>query len=298
MTSKPSPDRNSYDVIVLGGGLAGMCLARQLHRNHITKRIVVLEKARFPVAEAAHKVGESSVELGAYYFEHMLGLGEHIHEEHLPKLGLRFFFNTPEQKSLDQGVELGSSSSFQTPSYQLDRGRFENYLVAQARKDGIQVLDGCKVQSVDLGEPNHQVGFTRDGKPGQVSGRWVVDGSGRAGLLKRKLGLTESVPHQINAVWFRINSVIKVDHWGNWTQDQQGNHIPRWLSTNHLMGPGYWVWLIPLASGATSIGIRGRSPASPVVSIKSLSPGARLAGRTPTPLRRGHSGSGSATHGF
>ena len=20
----------------------------------------------------------------------------------------------------------------------------------------------------------------------------------------------------------------------------------RWLSTNHLMGPGYWVWLIPL----------------------------------------------------
>ena len=29
----------------------------------------------------------------------------------------------------------------------------------------------------------------------------------------------------------------------------------RWLSTNHLVGAGYWVWLIPLGSGATSVGI-------------------------------------------
>ena len=29
----------------------------------------------------------------------------------------------------------------------------------------------------------------------------------------------------------------------------------RWLSTNHLVGEGYWVWLIPLASGSHSVGI-------------------------------------------
>ena len=29
----------------------------------------------------------------------------------------------------------------------------------------------------------------------------------------------------------------------------------RAMSTNHLMGEGYWVWLIRLASGATSVGI-------------------------------------------
>ena len=27
------------------------------------------------------------------------------------------------------------------------------------------------------------------------------------------------------------------------------------MSTVHLMGKGYWVWLIPLGSGSTSIGI-------------------------------------------
>ena len=35
-------------------------------------------------------------------------------------------------------------------------------------------------------------------------------------------------------------------------------HVPsgqRWQSTNHLMGRGYWVWLIPLGSGGISIGI-------------------------------------------
>jgi flavin-dependent dehydrogenase len=29
----------------------------------------------------------------------------------------------------------------------------------------------------------------------------------------------------------------------------------RWLSTNHFVGAGYWAWLIPLSSGAHSVGI-------------------------------------------
>ncbi len=34
-------------------------------------------------------------------------------------------------------------------------------------------------------------------------------------------------------------------------------HAARTLatSTNHLCGPGYWAWLIPLGSGAHSVGI-------------------------------------------
>jgi hypothetical protein len=31
--------------------------------------------------------------------------------------------------------------------------------------------------------------------------------------------------------------------------------LDRWHSTNHLHGPGYWVWLIPLATDFTSLGI-------------------------------------------
>ena len=44
-------------------------------------------------------------------------------------------------------------------------------------------------------------------------GRWVVDGSGRTGLLRRKLGLSRPASHNANAVWFRMGRRIKIDDW-------------------------------------------------------------------------------------
>src|SRR5204862_7282189 len=89
-----------------------------------------------------------------------------------------------------------------------------------------------------------------------VTGRWLVDASGRAGLLRRQLGLDRPSSHAANACWFRIRSRIRVDEWSSEPAWQA--RVPsglRWLSTNHLMGAGYWVWLIPLGSGSTSFGI-------------------------------------------
>ena len=56
---------SQYDVVILGGGLAGGCLARQLHLEAPSLRTLVVEKRTHPVPEAAFKVGESSVEIGA-----------------------------------------------------------------------------------------------------------------------------------------------------------------------------------------------------------------------------------------
>ena len=84
----------------------------------------------------------------------------------------------------------------------------------------------------------------------------MVDGSGRAGLIRRKLGLTRPASHNANAVWFRMGRRLKIDDWSE-SRDWQ-SWIPtrdRWMSTVHLMGKGYWTWLIPLASDSHSIGI-------------------------------------------
>ncbi len=249
----PAP---SYDVIITGGGLAGLCLARQLRQEHPDIRILVAEKQPHPVPEAAHKVGESSVEIAAHYFSEVLGLREHLDARQLPKLGLRYFFTENGNRDVATRIEAGPRAFPKVPSFQLDRGRLENFLLEENRRGGIDVLDGVKVKAVEFGDPHHRVDIEIDGQVRAFHGRWVVDGTGRHGLLRRKLGLTRPSTHRANAVWFRMQSRIRIDDWASgpsWTSRVPSGE--RWLSTVHLMGRGYWTWLIPLASNSHSIGI-------------------------------------------
>ncbi|KGQ19085.1 Halogenase [Lysobacter dokdonensis DS-58] len=245
------------DVVILGGGLAGLTLAIQLRQRDPSIAVTVLERRAHPVREAAFKVGESSVEIGAHYFADVLGFREHLETQQIRKFGFRFFFSEG-QEDVDQCTEIGVSQLLPTPSWQLDRGRFENFLGEQARALGVKFLDGATVRTIDLSKDDapHGVGFDRGGASHTISARWVVDAAGRAGLIKRKLDLAQPNDHDANAVWWRVDGYVKPDEWSDdptWT----GRCDPpaRWRSTNHMCGPGYWFWLIPLASNAHSLGI-------------------------------------------
>src|SRR6185295_14420207 len=72
----------------------------------------------------------------------------------------------------------------------------------------------------------------------------------------RQLGLVRPSTHGANAAWWRVSSRVRIDDWS--ADAAWRARVPsglRWQSTNHLMGAGYWVWLIPLGSGSTSFGI-------------------------------------------
>ncbi len=266
----------TVDVCIIGGGLAGMCLALQLRRQQPDRSIVVLEKQSFPVPEAAWKVGESTVEIGAHYFAEVLGLREHLQSQHLRKLGLRMFFPSGENRAIETRPELGSNHYFVTGTFQIDRGRLENHLFEQCLEAGVQFRQGARVRclklssEVDGEEPatqsgsclvNHSVAYSLDGSPSELPSelecRWVVDASGVASVMKRTLEIERPSEHEPSSAWFRIGTEIDLNSWSTdieWGAANRGQ-FSRWLSTNHLIGEGYWVWLIPLSSGSTSIGI-------------------------------------------
>ncbi len=254
-TGQPAA-RKQVDVAILGGGLAGLTLARQLRRAYAELSILVIDKYAHPVPEAAFKVGESTVELGSYYFREVLGMTEILETTQLFKAGLRYYFPSGDNSDITRRVELGGIVLPPIRSHQLDRGKLENTLWDENQKQQIECWDDSSVRQIDLGDNEHVITIERQDSEETVVARWIVDAAGRSSLLKRKLDLAEAVDHNVNAVWFRMEDKIDI---GTWSDDSEWRgRVPeglRWLGTNHLMDRGYWTWLIPLAGDVTSVGI-------------------------------------------
>ena len=201
--------RPDYDLTVLGGGLAGGLLARQMRLQRPDLRILVLERSQ----ETSYKVGEATVELFSNYLVRKLGLSTYLYEHHLPKNGLRFFFDDHGTSApITEMSELGSYGLPFHPSFQLDRSALERELRDGSAARGAEVVEGAKVTDVDLGEPHHCVTFEHGGATRRVTTTWVVDATGRAARASSRSTLR--VPerqHRCLASWARLGGVADLD---------------------------------------------------------------------------------------
>lgn len=246
----------SCDVLILGGGLAGLGLARMLGRRCPQARVIGIDLTAGP---PGRKVGESTTEIGAHFLNHRLGLGALLARTQLPKNGLRFWFDDEARSlSFSEASEDGPATFSYWRTYQLEREQLEVDLRRLNAEAGLEHVYGVTDVEVERGEGGalHRVAWRAGDARREVTTRWLVDATGVRSLVGRATGNLvpeERLTHSACWTWFQ--GAKNPDDCIQGRAARRVNLGPRLLSTNHLLGEGYWVWLIPLASGAFSVGL-------------------------------------------
>jgi 2-polyprenyl-6-methoxyphenol hydroxylase-like FAD-dependent oxidoreductase len=236
-------------------------LALQLRQANRTLPIAVVDRLAGPLPIAAHKVGEASTEIGSFYLAEILGLREYLDEVHYRKFGRRFFFHSS-GVPFHQRPEIGLTKYIAPYAYNFDRGLLESDLRNKVTAGGVDLLEGCSIRDISLSGDTgdrHKIVYSRHGEPNRVlEARWVVDAMGRRRFLQKRLNLTKPNRKRYSAAWFRMAGRIDISDFVSKSEiswhDRVVDHS-RYDATNHLCGPGYWVWIIRLSSDHTSIGL-------------------------------------------
>ncbi len=263
MNTEPQ-ERFDYDVVIAGGALAGASTAILLLREQPQLRVLILEKS----STFGRRVGEATVEVSGYFLCRVLGLTQYLNESHLVKQGMRFWFTNSRTSTLADCSEIGGKYLSRVPAFQVDRSALDEEVLKRAAALGAEVWRPVSVGKIQLRPGGSQVIEVKtpptNAEQGtsatkNVSARWVVDASGAAALLARQEGwFRPNTEHPTTAVWARWTGVK------DWDGAELAKKFPEWAqacfgirstATNHLVGSGWWAWLIPLKGGDVSVGV-------------------------------------------
>lgn len=246
----------TYDVIIVGGALSGAATAILLLRERPQLRILIVEKSTV----FNRKVGEATVEVSTYFLTHSLGLMQYLNEAHLNKQGLRFWFANDQARDLSECSEIGGRYLVRIPAFLVDRAAMDEEILRRACAMGAVLWRPASVQKVELVPGGNQKLMIRhQERTVEIQARWVVDASGVAALLARQEGWwRQNEEHPTAAAWSRWKGVKDFDglelakKYPCWSKACYGL---RGTSTNHLMGDGWWAWMIALKGGDVSVGV-------------------------------------------
>jgi flavin-dependent dehydrogenase len=202
------PLRERYDVVVLGGAFSGAATAMLLKRDHPEVSVLVVEKSK----QFDAKVGEATTEMSAMFLTRRLAQWRHLELDQLPKEGLRYWFANADVQHHWQATEAGGFVRSAVPSFQLRRDVLDQHLLDEAVAAGAELVRPARVRDVELGKFDHRVTIDQGSDTFTVGCRWVIDATGRANLLGRKLGLiTKNEQHPTAAFWGRFRNLGHID---------------------------------------------------------------------------------------
>src|SRR5262245_13627800 len=127
-------------VIVIGGGIAGQLAAAYFRSKLPEAEVVIVDPAR----RKRPIVGESTVEISTRFIRGV-GLGDHLIREQLPKYALTYDYKVRTNgAALARPKYLVSEAPYipPYPSYQLNRGTFDQALRSRCEELGVRFING------------------------------------------------------------------------------------------------------------------------------------------------------------
>jgi flavin-dependent dehydrogenase len=224
-----------YDVFVVGGGPGGATTAALLAERGF--RVLLADKDRHP----RFHIGESLLPHNLPLFDR-LGIREQVERSSMQKYGIEFVSPT-HGKSVTYDFAGALDKRFPY-SFQVRRSTFDHLLLKNAAAKGAEVIEGCRVTSIEFPDGDHPriEACDDEGRPRRWTAAFVVDASGRDTLLAAQLDVKERNR--------RNNSAAIFGHFTGARRlpgKAEGNITVVWFDHG-------WFWFIPLSDGTTSVG--------------------------------------------
>jgi flavin-dependent dehydrogenase len=238
------------DVAIIGGGPAGATTASLLRKMSPSRRVVVLEKARFP----RHHIGESTLpEMNRIL--HKMGALEKIDSAgFVRKRGITYKWASdkpPFSDVFSTGVLdalVGTSGHVPDYSWQVERSRYDAILLSHARELGAEVFEDTQAAGlIRDGDRVRGLEVVRDGERSSLRAEFVVDCSGQARVISSWLHLDKQA-HALGDL-----GIYRYYRGFRWSSELVGS-----LTASRIFFQAArrgWMWFIPLSEQLVSVGL-------------------------------------------